>query len=142
MARSASGYRIFAPMTRFALCALAGLVVAGAGCGASGHGTGTRPLDRRSSALYTVRQVEAAFATHGIRLERDHEPRWPPDNVRLLAPHKAYVEMVTSPSGTWISPPPRLLPAHARFTQRRNVQVWWSPAERKRVEAALAALGR
>jgi hypothetical protein len=100
------------------------------------------PIVVPAEHIYSVRQVEGAFAAEGIALTRERPPGWPSDAAALLARHEVFVEVLLHEPGVWGGPGlahvSSEVSAHNRFTQTANVEAWWSPAVRTAVERALA----
>jgi len=94
--------------------------------------------------IYSVRAVEAAFASQGIALKRVRPRPWPSDAAALRARHEVFVEIVLREPAVWGGPGSghvsSEVSAHSRFAARANIEVWSSPAVETAVKRALARL--
>lgn len=104
------------------------------------------PIVVPQGPVYSVREVEAAFASQGIALQRERPPGWPSDAAALWARQEVFVEVVSHEPAVWGGPGAGEVStgvsARSRFTARANIEAWWSPAAQTAVEHALARLRR
>jgi hypothetical protein len=112
-----------------ALVLLLAVVVIATGCGSSGFHSATHH--------YSVDQVEAAFAAHGIELRKEAQQRVPAYVV--LRSDKVLVTVVRTPKANRL-PLTDLGFGPDTATHHGNVLVIYKPAQRAPVTAALAAL--
>lgn len=100
------------------------------------------PIVVPAGHIYSVREVEAAFAAQGIALKRETPPGWPSDAAALSAPHKVFVEVLSHEPGVWGGPGlarvSSEVSAQTNFAARANIEVWSSASARTAVEQALA----
>lgn len=115
------------PVVRFATAFALGAAVIGlSACGGSHR---ARPPE------YSVRQVEKAFAAHGLRL---HQARFGPalGVVKLLRPGVEVDVARGSKSVSWVS----VAPTGERSRGKQNLIVTWKPRYTRSVSAALRQL--